>query len=72
MFGHRSRKNTCLWLKGLPKLKETDLVQPDLITYQCKDGKNVTFSKDYRFKTAKERSKTYEGAAKAMAEQWGK
>lgn len=71
MFGHRSRKNTCLWLKGLPKLKETDLVQPDLITYKCKNGKNVTFSKDYRFKTAKDRSKTYQGVAKAMADQWG-
>lgn len=70
MFGHNSKKTTCLWLKGLPPLKGTDIVKPELISYQCKNGKKVTFSKDYRYKSAKERSKTYSGIAKAMAEQW--
>jgi len=72
-YGHKSRKKTCLWLKGLPKLKPTEIVEPNIITY--KDGK--TFSADYmeckRSKpgeSSKSRSKTYQGIAKAMAEQW--
>ena len=73
-FGHKSRKTTCLWLKNLPKLKPTEVVKPDLITY--KDGS--TFSRDYmegvkRSKAGEselQRSKTFRGIAQAMAEQW--
>ncbi len=73
-FGHPSRKTTCLWLKGLPKLKPTEIVEPNLVKF--KDGS--TFSKDYmeckRSKPGEsslKRSKTFEGIAKSMAEQWG-
>ena len=78
-FGDRARKKTCLWLKGLPLLKPTNIVEPELLTYECKDGKKVTFSADYCHSfqcndandRSKKRSKTYLGVAKAMAEQWG-
>jgi len=73
-YGHTARKKTCLWLKGLPKLLPTEIVEPKLITY--KDGS--TFSADYmkakRTKpgdSSRLRSKTFPGIAKAMAEQWG-
>lgn len=71
-FGNNSRKSTCLWLKNLPKLKPTEIVVPDI--YVCKNGK--TFSRDYMdsLSAGKNRghlrSKTYDGIAKAMAEQW--
>jgi len=62
MFGHGETKATCLWIKGLPKLIPTDIV----------DGREQKLhalppSKD----RAKLRSKTYEGIANAMAKQWG-
>ena len=73
-FGHHSRKTTCLWLKGLPKLEPTEIVEPKLVKF--KDGS--TFSADYmeakRSKPGEssvKRSKTYDGIAKAMAKQWG-
>lgn len=80
-FGNKSRKKTCLWLKNLPLLKYNlddnlfeikTAVEPEL--YTCKNGK--TFSRDYMFIQPGEtrggqRSKTYSGIAKAMAEQWG-
>ena len=72
-FGDKSRKTTCLWLKNLPKLSPTNIVEPDI--YVCKNGK--TFSKDYMvaLRAGKNRghlrSKTYQGIANAMAEQWG-
>lgn len=75
-YGHNAKKTTCLWLKGLPLLKPTNIVEPDLISYICKSGKKVTFSRHMvqGFKNgerAKSRSKTFEGVAKAMADQWG-
>ena len=60
-FGHGETKATCLWLKNLPELKPTDIVEG-------RDNR-IHFmppSKD----RSKLRSKTYEGIAKAMAEQW--
>ena len=62
MFGHGETKATCLWLKNLPKLVPTDVV----------DGRvqrvfHVPPSPD-RWKI---RSRTLEGIAQAMAEQWG-
>ena len=74
-FGDPHKKTTCLWIKGLPSLKPTEVVEPDLISYTCKDGKKVTFSKYmvHGFSNedrAKHRSKTFPGIAKAMAEQW--
>ena len=62
-FGHGETKSTCLWIKGLPKLKLTNIVQGR----EQKIWK-MPPSKD----RAKLRSKTYPGIARAMAEQWGK
>ena len=73
-FGDPFKKSTCLWLKGLPKLKPTNIVEVgDFRTYICKNGKRAVFS-DWYCKGGKDRqknrSKTFEGIAKAMAEQW--
>ena len=62
MFGHGETKSTCLWLKNLPKLVPTNIV----------DGRepkvhHMAPSPD----RWKERSRTYQGIANAMAEQWG-
>lgn len=74
-FGDPARKKTCLWLKGLQPLKPTNIVEPKLVSYKCKNGKIATFSADYGAggrNNGKRRSKTYKGVAKAMAEQWTK
>lgn len=74
-YGHNAKKSTCLWIKGLPNLEPTEIVEPDLVTYECKNGKKATFSANYvrgLKNRARDRSKTYEGVAKAMATQWGK
>jgi len=62
-FGHGETKATCLWLKGLPKLVPTNIVE----------GREARVHKmppsADRWKL---RSTTYQGIADAMAEQWGK
>lgn len=73
-YGDPARKATCLWLKGLKPLKPTNIVEPNLQTFHCKDGRTVTFSADYGGGSkghGKRRSKTYSRIAEAMAEQWG-
>lgn len=75
-FGHQYTKKTYLWLKGLPKLTPTNIVEP-LGPYVCGNSeiwkKQVAKGKVYgKEKSAKHRSKTFSGIAKAMAEQWGK
>lgn len=74
MFGDHERKATCLWLKGLPELKPTNVVMPNIITYKNGKGTDspwhintIWLQKEER---AKIRSKTFHGIAKAMAEQW--
>lgn len=74
-FGHDASKKTCLWLKGLPHLVPTDMVDPRIVEggkkrwgNQCDSGQNKLGPKEDRWK---ERSKTYRGIAEAMAEQWG-
>lgn len=61
-FGHGETKKTCLWLKNLPKLEPTDIVE----------GRNPRI---HNMPPSKERGKlrsiTYRGIAEAMAEQWG-
>lgn len=74
-FGHPARKATCLWLKNVPKLIPTEIVQPEVYSYVAANGKVKTDSK-WRSQLngedrAKHRSKTFPGVAKAMAEQWG-
>lgn len=61
-FGHGETKSTCLWLKNLPELVPTDIV----------DGRA---QRVHRMPPGpdrwKERSRTYKGIAEAMAQQWG-
>lgn len=96
MFGDDASKATCLWLKGLPLLKETKRIEPHLACcgiylpdpvgkYGCPNcngdkkprrvwgnqtpsGQNKLPPSEDRWKI---RSKTYQGIADAMAEQWG-
>ena len=74
MFGDPARKATCLWLKGLPLLTPTKVVEPEIIKYKNGKGTDnpwhmgtMSLPPDER---AKARSKTFPGIAKAMAEQW--
>lgn len=73
-FGHPFRKKTCLWLRGLSPLTPTQIVEPHsnwVSGGKCfKDGKQVR-NPSPGFRDKKTRSKTFEGIAKAMAEQWG-
>lgn len=63
-------KATCLWLKGLPPLKRlTDLPEAKINEFYGGKGKRKTWE-DTRQGSC-ERSKTFPGVAKAMAEQWG-
>jgi site-specific DNA-cytosine methylase len=71
MFGHAESKATCFWLKGLPKLVETDNVKALFDTLPKNQQQRIHYmppSKD----RGHLRSKTYEGIAKCMAETWGK
>ena len=74
MFGHPYTKKTCLWLKGLPPLQQTNPVEPTATwcpsgSYSHKHGEQHKgmFTTD----RAKNRAKTFPGIAAAMAEQWG-
>lgn len=74
-FGHPYTKKTYLWLKGLPPLEPTDVVEP-VGPYICGNAeiwkKQAARGKVYgKEKSAKHRSKTFPGIARAMAEQWG-
>ena len=78
-YGHPVRKATCLWLKGLPKLTPTNIVSTEEDQYGFSIGGNLRYATDENGtiigwndpRTARIRSKTYTGIAKAMAEQWG-
>jgi hypothetical protein len=61
-FGHGETKATCLWLKGLPLLKPTNIV---------KGRENKVHRMPPTKDRWKNRSRTYQGIADAMAEQWG-
>jgi hypothetical protein len=59
--GHGETKATCLWLKGLPKLRSTNRVAGrETVVALMSPGKH----------RARDRSKTYDGIAQAMADQW--
>jgi site-specific DNA-cytosine methylase len=68
-FGEPFQKTTCLWLKNLPKLIPTKIVDKGEF-YISPTGKKLPmwYSKN---KSAKARSKTFQGIADAMAQQWG-
>lgn len=62
MFGHGETKATCLWLKNLPKLRHTDVVDGrEARVHKMPPGPNRW----------RERSRTFAGIAEAMADQWG-
>lgn len=62
MFGHGETKATCLWLHKLPKLVPTDIV----------DGREQRIHRmSPGPERGRERSRTYPGIARAMADQWG-
>ena len=82
-YGHAAKKTTCLWLKGLPTLVQTNIVDPGDF-YISPDGRKYSvgasadMARDEKGKifswndprTALIRSKTFDGIAKAMASQW--
>jgi hypothetical protein len=81
-FGDKAQKSTCLWLKGLPKLEPTNIVDKgEFFEFTSKKGEKKRMPMWY-YKALQEaktpeqrrtlRSKTFEGIAKAMAFQWTK
>lgn len=69
MFGHLEQKTTCLWMKGLQPLTETNNVREQMMELPRNERERLHYlppSKD----RAKLRSKTFHGIAVAMAEQW--
>jgi hypothetical protein len=73
-FGHPYNKKTCLWLKGLPKLEPFATEKPKncrsyaFETMYDENGKTIDWGSE---RSKRLRSKTFQGIAKAMAEQWG-
>lgn len=73
-FGHDASKRTCLWLKNVPLLRPTQYVMPRMVGgkprwgNQTDSGQNRLGPSEHRWK---DRSRTYQGIADAMAEQWG-
>lgn len=86
-YGHPYTKRTCLWLRGLPKLKPTEILEKPADGWEnqqiTKDGRYGGYGGKWGCKAdgkwlrygdprvARERSKTFPGIARAMAEQWG-
>jgi len=77
-FGHPTTKSTCLWLKGLPLLKPTNIVEVDTSDVYEYVAKNGRIKHDSRLRSQCKtedrsvyRSKTFVGIAEAIAEQWG-
>lgn len=73
-FGHDASKKTCLWLKNLPLLQPTQIIEPRIINgrkrwgNQTDSGQNKLGPSVDRWKI---RSATYAGIAQAMVDQWG-
>lgn len=75
-FGHEANKPTCLWLKNLPLLTPTKIVEKGEF-YTKANGSRIskwshTTSGTKKIKRAKIASTTFKGIAEAMAEQWSK
>jgi hypothetical protein len=76
-FGDEAQKTTCLWLKNLPKLKPTKIVgKGEFVTFKSGKKHPAWYAEAFaKAKTKAERqklrSKTFQGIADAMAEQWG-
>jgi hypothetical protein len=69
-FGHKESKATCFWLKNLPKLQHTNDVKKETMALSYEE-RNRLHMLPPSTDRAKLRSKTFEGIAKAIAEQWG-
>lgn len=74
-FGHKATKRTCLWIKGLPLLRPTNIVsRPKYREFTQANGKVRKtcweMEQNGGKERAKNRSKTFPGIARAMAEQW--
>lgn len=73
-YGHDASKKTCLWLKNLPPLMPTKIIEPKIVGNkkiwgnQTASGQNKLAPSKDRWKI---RSETYQGIADAMAQQWG-
>jgi hypothetical protein len=70
MFGHPRRKSTCLWLKGLPKLVETNNVYEEMLKLPIKEQKEIYLMGKSKDRSDK-RSRLFQGIGDAMSEQWG-
>jgi hypothetical protein len=70
MFGHLEQKATCLWLKGLPLLQPTNDVKAEMMALPKAKRERLHYLSPGPDRW-KERSRTYEGIAEAMAIQWG-
>lgn len=75
MFGDPFEKKTCLWLKGLPPLEPTNVVEPEpRVVYESGNTMPTWYANAWSLSQhdrAMVRSKTFPGIAKAMAAQWG-
>lgn len=73
-FGDPYSKRTCLWLKGLPPLFPTEIVEPVCSWVsggsKKKDG-TTRENKGMTFRDSKRKSKSFKGICQAMADQWG-
>ncbi len=74
-FGDAFEKRTCLWLKGVPKLQPTNIVEiPPRKVFDSGKSMPAWYAEAWKLpkeERAKLRSKTFPGIAEAMAEQWG-
>jgi len=70
MFGHTEQKATGLWLKNLPKLKPTSNVKEEMMKLPDNERQRLHYLPPSPTRW-KERSRTYQGIADAMADQWG-
>ena len=82
-FGEAVQKRTCIWLKNLPMLEHTNMLPKPEPVYICQGdkckGKRINWcealktgvGRGTQAERSKARSKTFEGIAKAMANQWG-
>ena len=72
-FGEPWKKKTCLWLKNVPPLKPTNIVEPKgkWVRHHLKSKNDLNGYENSGVYSAKERSRTFDGVGLAMAEQWG-
>lgn len=70
MFGHMEQKATCLWLEGLPVLQPTNNVKDEMMLLPKRERERLHYLPPSEDRW-KERSRTYQGIADAMAAQWG-